>query len=132
MNRIFVILLMSLGLVACGQQGPSIEGKWAWMDVAACEGDLDTIEFSGTNFTRRLRGEVNRQGRDLAYRQTDEAGSPRVTAVYLWVEGEVSRTVSITFEPQGNDVMIYRGSNIDGQVPPSAASTLGRELFRCS
>ena len=118
MFRIFFIAVIGLGLASCDNQGMSLDGKWAWMDVASCEGDLDTIEFSGTTFTRHLNGELRREGRDLAYRQTDEAGSPRTTAIYQWVAGEASRTVTITFEQTSNDVLIYRGSTIDGQVPP--------------
>jgi len=132
MIRFFIVAMMSIGLMACVEQGPSVEGKWAWFDVASCEGDLDTIELSGTSFTRHLNGEVARLGRDLAYRQTDEEGATRVTAIYLWETEAASRTVTITFEPQGNDVLIYRGSTIDGQVPAGAAANLGRELFRCS
>ncbi len=81
MNRIFVILLMSLGLVACSEQGPSLEGKWGWFTAEACEADRDTIEFAGTEFMHRRQGEVAVQGTDLAYRQTDAAGGARLTAV---------------------------------------------------
>ena len=132
MFRIISIALIGLGLLACDNQAMSVEGKWAWFDVAACEGDLDTIEFAGATFTRRFQGEVTRVGRDLAYQQTDSQGGPRITAHYQWVLQDTSRTVSITFEQQSNDVLIYRGSEIDGQVPPSAAETMGRELYRCS
>lgn len=127
MFRFAIVLLIALGLVSCGQQGPSIEGKWAWFDVASCDGDLDTIEFVGRDFIHRQAGEVLVRGQDVAYQQTTENGTPRVTAIY----GVNGRTISLTFEPQGGNVLIFRGSTINGVAPEGASRAMGRELFRC-
>ncbi len=128
MFRFTIVLLIALGLVSCGPQGgASIEGKWAWFDASNCEGDVDTIEFAGRDFFHRQAGEILVQGQDVAYQQTTENGSPRVTAIY----GVNGRTISLTFEPQGGGILIFRGSTIDGVAPDGAARAMGRELYRC-
>lgn len=139
MFRILTIAMLALGLVGCGEQGPSLEGKWAWFDAAACEGDRDTMEFSGVQFFHRQQGEVVVEGTGLAYRESDAEGSVRLTAVY----GFNGRVYELTFEPStnaptvenpdadGGDILIFRGSAVDGVVPPAAARAAGRILYRC-
>jgi len=135
MFRTAAILLMALALVSCGSKGPNIEGKWAWFDPAACEADRDTIEFDGETFYHRRDGAVFVFGQNVSYRTTTENGASWVTATYT-VESEddaetVMRSVSLTFEPQGENTLIFQGSVVDGVAPRNAASAIGRELYRC-
>ncbi len=131
MFRIALLLLIALGLSSCGERGPSIEGKWGWFEAAACEGDLDTIEFTPHGFFHRRQGEIFVEGQDVAYQNSSDGGAPRVTAIYVVVNENNSRTISLTFEPQGTDVLIFRGSTIDGVAPEAAGRAMGRELYRC-
>jgi len=127
MNRLAVCILLSLGLVSCSDQGPSIEGRWGWFNIENCEGDLDAIEFSRTEFFHRRNGEILVSGTDLAYQVSDAEEGPRTTAIYRIAD----RVLTLTFETQGTDVLIFRGATTNGQTSPAVANFLERELFRC-
>ena len=145
MFRFVIVSLMALGLAACGQQGGqanALQGKWGWVNPDACEGDRDTIEFAGSGFRHRRQGEDFVVGRDVAYQTNDQGW---ITATYIVDrEGGSARTISLTFEPstaerrndagevlQTYNVLIFRGSVIDGSSPDSASNVMGRPLFNC-
>jgi len=134
MFRLAAISLIALMLASCGQnKGPSIEGTWAWFDPASCEGNRDTVEFAGKEFFHRRQGSVYVHGVNVDYRVTNESGAEWVTASYT-VETDdpnVTRTVALTFEPQGDNILLFRGSVVDGVAPANAGNVIGRELYRC-
>jgi len=134
MFRLAAVSLIALLLAGCGQnKGASIEGVWAWFDPESCVGDRDTVEFAGDEFFHRRQGAVYVHGIDVNYRVTDDAGVEWVTATYT-VETDdpnLSRTVSLTFEPEGESTLLFRGSVVDGVAPPNAGNVIGRELYRC-
>lgn len=133
MFRFAALSLIALGLASCGQQEPSIEGKWAWFNETNCEADRDTIEFSGISFVHRREGNIYVRGNDLAFQRTTEDGVARVTAIYrVDIENtNEGRIITLTFEPAGNRVLVFRGSTINGEAPEAAGRAMGRVLFRC-
>lgn len=133
MYRLMAIALAALALASCGPKGSSLEGTWAWFDPSACEGNRDTIEFAETDFFHRREGEVFLESHDVAYRVTDDSGAEWVTATYSVVSEETgaTRSVALTFEPQGENILLFRGVAFDGSAPPNAGNVIGRELFRC-
>jgi hypothetical protein len=131
MLRVVALLLIALGLASCGPKPPTLEGKWAWFSPDNCEGDRDTIEFAGTDFFHRQGGEVSLQGGNVAYEVTEDGDTTLITAAYDAVVDDLTRPVSLTFEMQGDNTLVFRGSVVDGASPPTVNSALGRELFRC-
>lgn len=149
MYRGLAIALTALALVSCGPQTTPLEGTWAWFDPAACEGNLDVITFAGKDFHHYREGAVHVQGTDVRYHSNSESGAEWITATYA-VEVPrapdleeiaagaapeepimVSRSVALTFEPQGDNILIFRGSVVDGNPPANAGNVIGRELYRC-
>jgi len=145
MLRFGIVGIVALGLTACGQSASTdnaVQGKWGWFNLEACEGDRDTVEFDGSTFTHRRNGEDFVVGRDVAYQTNDDGW---ISATYIVdLENGSSRTISLTFEPSvgrrnnaaGEDigphnVLLFRGSIIDGQAPESAGNVVGRPLVAC-
>lgn len=133
MYRGLAIVLTALALASCGQSPAPLEGTWAWFDPTACEDNRDTIEFAGPDFYHRRMGDVFVESHDAAYRVTDDSGTEWVTATYSVTSAETgaTRSVALTFEPQGDNILIFRGSVVDGSAPANAGNVIGRELYRC-
>jgi len=133
MFRGTAIALAALALVSCGPKVAPLEGTWAWFDPAACEGNRDTIEFAGQDFFHRRMGDVFVESHDVAYRVTGDEGTEWITATYgvQSVESGATRSVALTFEPQGDNTLIFRGSVVDGAAPANAGNVIGRLLYRC-
>ncbi len=127
MVRFAAVLMIALGLAACGQQGPTLEGRWAVFEAERCEGDADTMEFAGRSYFHRRGGNVVIEGSDLAYTLTDAENGERVTAIFN-VNGQVWQ---MTFEQESDNTLTFQGAAIDGAVSDQAERSVGRSLYRC-
>lgn len=127
MHRFAVVLLLGLGVAACGQQGPSLEGSWGVGDQADCEGNADTFVFDGSDFYQYRDGTARVTGTELAYTTSDAEDGVRVSAIYNFNGG----VHQLTFSREGDNVLIFRGATIDGQVSQPAESARGLRLYRC-
>lgn len=132
MLRFGIIGVLALGLAACGQGGPNVQGKWAWRDAANCEADTDVFEFTGGMFQHYRNGEVRtgETGGNLSIDRVTEGDTSRVTTAFVTVEGGV--TVSFTFEMLDENTMSLAGWTVNGNVPPAAQNAMGTQLFRCN
>lgn len=157
MIRVAAITILALALVSCGRgerTGAPLQGKWGWFVPVACEDNRDAIEFDGRNFRHWALpragneddapqvGEVIREGHDTVYTQ-NEAGWITATYVIDRPDGG-TQTVALTFEPGSlrvgdgtedgaatRDILVFRGSVIDGIAPENAAGFIGQPLYRC-
>ncbi len=127
MVRFAAVVMVALSLAACGQQGPTLEGRWAVFDAARCEGDTDTMEFAGRTYAHRRGGNVVVSGSDLAYTASDSADGERITAIFN-VNGQVWE---MTFGQVSDNELTFQGAAIDGEASAQAARSVGRSLYRC-
>lgn len=127
MVRFAAVLMVALSLAACGQQGPTLEGRWGVFDAARCEGDTDTMEFADRTFSHRRGGNVVVSGTDLAFTTSDAADGERITAIFN-VDGQVW---NMTFARVSDTELTFQGAAIDGEASVQAERSVGRSLYRC-